>query len=658
MARKVRDTRGKERKAGKYLFARLVFVYGIIFMGCAFLVGAIIHLNVTRGDAYEKKVLSQQSYVSSVLPYKRGDIVDRNGNKLATSKKVYNLVLDPQLILSDEDFLEPTLDALDKVFDIDRDTVMQILEDKAESRYYVMDDYKELEIDAVEEFEALTDENRDIKGAWFEEEYLRTYPYSTVGSSVIGFCLTDNTGAWGIENSYNDSLNGTTGRKYGYYDSDLNLVETVKEASNGNTVVSTIDVNVQGILEQKMSKYQDETGSKNMGVIIMNPQNGEIYAMASYPFFDLNNPRDLTVMFSEDKIQKMSDEKQLEALNRLWRNFCISDAYEPGSTFKPITVAACLDENVAFDGQHFNCDGGQDVSGTYIRCVANSWGGHGSLTLCGALMESCNDVMMQLGAQMGKNTFLRYVRDFGFGKKTGLDLPGESTGTIFSNDTMHSVELATSSFGQGQTVTMIQMAAAISAVVNGGSYYEPHVVKEVDSESGTLVSSNDDTMIKKVITEDTSELIRGYLYETVEDGTANPASVKGYSIGGKTGTAEKSPRGQGNYLVSFIGFTPVEDPEVLIYVVIDEPNVEDQAHSTYATEFASDVMKDVLPLLGVYKDSGSKKSKKNAASQVTLPSTKNGNFYQEAPEDGYADKDYDVAGDDEDTDTDEPDTEE
>lgn len=649
MGRKAVDTRSKVRQARKFMFAKLVIFFFLILSLVAYLVWVICRLNMEKGDVYEKKVLAQQSYVSNVLLYRRGDIVDRNKNKLATSRKVYNLVLDPALILSDKDYLGPTKEALKKAFSIEGSIVDEILKEKAESKYCVMDDYKRLDSAKVEEFEKLQEDDKNIKGVWFEEEYIREYPYGSLASKVIGFCASENEGSWGLENQYNKDLNGSYGRRYGYFDSDLELVQTVRSPSNGNTVVSTIDINVQGILEEHMKKFQKNTGSNKMGCIIMNPKNGEIYAMSSYPEYDLNNPRDLSVLYSKEEIKKMSDEEQLNALNELWRNYCISDAFEPGSTFKPITVSAALDCGAVSANQIFHCDGGQQVADCYIRCVSNASGGHGTTSLCQSLMWSCNDVLMKIGEDMGKDNFLDCVNRFGFGVKTGIDLPGESAGGIFTNDTMHSVELATSSFGQGQTVTMIQLAAAFCAVVNGGDYYEPHLVKEIDTETGALVSSRENMLVKKVVTEDTSRLLREFMYKTVHDegikgGTATPAQVYGYEVGGKTGTAEKHPTGHGNYLVSFIGFTPVEEPEVVIYVVIDEPNVSDQAHSVFATEFSSEIMREVLPLLGQYADKNadsgeSSKKNKNKKVKIKLPS----NRRAEMPKDGLADEDYPVA---------------
>lgn len=642
MGRRAVDTRKYNKIGTRRMFGRILIVFFLIIIGTMILVGRILFLNKDKGNAYEKRVLSQQSYRSNEINYKRGDITDRNGNKLAISRKVYDLVLDPVLILTkntkgEEDFVEPTAAALKKVFGISEEKFRKIINKNSGIQYYVMQKYKGLSKDKVKKFRELAEKNKKIKGVTFDERYERYYPYETAASKVIGFCSKENIGIWGIENQYNEQLSGENGRRYGYFDSNLELVETVKEAVNGNSVVSTIDVNVQGILERHMREFQERVGSLNMGCIIMNPQNGEIYAMSSYPEYDLNNPWELSVVYSDKEIKKMKDEEKSVALNQIWRNFCISDAFEPGSTYKPVTVAACLDEGVTNPKRGYVCDGFQQVAEHKIKCTGFSKGGHGTINICQSLMESCNDVMMQLGADLGGAKFLNYNKDFGFGQKTGIDLPGEAAGGVFTKDTLHSVELATSSFGQGQTVTMIQLAAAFSAVINGGNYYEPHVVKEITSESGALISSKDNALVRKVITESTSDKIRNYLYKTVEEGTANPAAVPGYEIGGKTGTAEKHPTGRGNYLLSFAGFTPVEHPKVMIYVVVDEPHVKDQAHSIYATEFSSQVMKEILPLLGIYQSDDIKKKDKTKATDIKIPSTR------EVPKGGFSDEEYKVA---------------
>ena len=655
MSRKALDTRHRIKLGTRTMRIRLLIVFGVIILLCGVLTGRIIYLNKEKGDEYQKKMLSQQSYVSNAIQYKRGDIVDRNGNTLAVSRKVYNLILDPQMILSEKEYVEPTKEALYKVFGIQEEVVDGILKENPTSRYYQMKDFKALDVEYVEEIEKLQEEDKNIKGVWFEDEYKREYPYSTVACDVIGFCSETNTGAWGIENQYNEELNGTYGRRYGYYDSELNLIQTVKAATNGHTIKSTIDVNVQGIMEQHIERFMNEIGAKNVGCIIMDPNDGGIIAMGSDPVYDLNNPRDLSRYYSKEELVVMSEEDQLNALNEIWRNYCISDSYEPGSTFKPMTIAACLDEGVASNNSSFRCDGAQQVADRYIKCVAHRVGGHGNISLCQSLMVSCNDAMMQLGSSLGKTKFLDYVNRFGYGRKTGIDLPGEATGTIFNMETMHETELATSTFGQSQTVTMIQMASAFSALVNGGNYYKPHVVEEISTESGAVVQSNDNVLESKVVTEKASKLLRNYLLKTVKEGTASPAQVKGYSVGGKTGTAEKAPRGQGNYLVSFLGCVPAKNPEIVIYVVVDEPNVEDQAHSTYATEFASDLLEDILPLLEIYpKKKVNSDTTEGAAEEgaeeegkktqgIRLPSTQNGNSILEVPEGGYVDGDYTIA---------------
>lgn len=640
MSRRMKKKNKKEQiRSTRMMNFRILIVFGAIVVLCLCLIGRLIRLKQQRGKQYERKVLSQQSYVNNTIAARRGDILDRNGNKLASSNKVYNLILDPQLILTNDAYLEPTAKAVEELVGLEREELEEIVKKYPNQRYHIVSEYKGLQGEVKEKFEKEAAKNKLIKGVWFEEEYVRKYPYSTVGSGVIGFCSTDNRGIWGIENQYDATLTGSSGKSYGYYDSDLNLVQTVKDAVNGNKLISTIDVNIQGIVEQHIQRFGKETGSENLGVIIMNPKNGEIYAMASAPGFDLNHPNDLSALYSESEISALSEKQKAEVLNNIWRNYCISDSFEPGSTFKPITVAACLDEGTTTPSKTYFCDGAQKVADANIKCVAYSKGGHGTLNICQALMESCNDALMQMGADLGGKKFLQYVNAFGFGRKTGIDLPGEATGSIFTEETLRSTQLATSSFGQSQTVTMIQMAAAFSAVINGGNYYEPHVVKEIQSESGAVLETMDNALIRKVITEKSSERIRDYLFKTVEEGTAAPAKVKGYEIAGKTGTAEKIPRKHKNYLVSFIGFTPVEDPELVIYTVIDQPHVQDQAHSTFATELSSKILQDILPLLGIYKSSGRDNS------NITLPSTKNGNQLPEAPEGGFSDKDYGTAED-------------
>ncbi len=602
MENRKRKSKTEIKKFTSKMQASLLLVFCIIILTFIFLIIRMLYLTNVDGDRYEKRVLSQQTYVSNVIPYKRGDILDRNMTKLAISEKVYNLILDPENILQKDAYLEPTLNALETCFGIEKSTVSQILDEKSESQYVQMKDYKGLDYEKVEAFNAMTEKDDKIKGVWFEEEYKRSYPLSTVGSTVLGFTqkVDNNVGNWGIEEAFNGELSGTNGREYGYFNADLKLERTVKPAINGNTIISTIDANVQSAVEKKVAKYIKNPGAENVAVVLMNPQNGEIYAMVSNEAFDLNNPRDLSQFYTDKEIKAMDNEQMGAALSAIWRNYCISDAYEPGSTFKPFTIAAALDEKVVSEKSTFQCNGYAQIADKRIAC--NVHAGHGKVTLKESLMVSCNAALMQIGTKLGPEKFAAYTNLFGFGKKTGIDLPGEASGIIYAQDKLNPVELATCSFGQSNTVTMVQMVAGFSSLINGGNYYQPHIVKEIQNENGATVEKIDSTMMKKTISEGTSDKIREYLFDTVEEGTAAPAKVVGYEIGGKTGTAEKIPRDKTNYIVSFMGFAPVDDPEVVIYVVIDQPHVKDQPHSKFATVFASEVMDEVLPFLGVYKD--------------------------------------------------------
>lgn len=576
----------------------------IIFFLCVIIMfGALLwniyRLNHDKGNTYKKQVLSQQSYVNNTLNYRRGEIKDRNQTTLAVSSRVFNLILEPRTLLSDESYRAATTEAVVSCFGIEKAVLDKIIDENEKSLYEEVDALKKLTPAQVAPLqEAMEAKGSKVKGVWLQESYVRKYPLSTVACDVLGFASSDNMGSYGIEEQFNEELNGTEGREYGYFDSELNLQRTVKPAVNGNNVILTVDANVQQIVETKISEFQQETGAKNIAVMLMNPNNGEVLAMASDPVYDLNNPRDLTKAYTQEEISQMDEKAKLNALMQMWGNFCISYAYEPGSTFKPFTVGAALDEGKVSENSTFVCEGKKEVEDRTIRC--NNHAGHGTVTLAKSLMESCNVALMDIGLGLGRNKFSDYMDLYGFGKKTGIQLPGEAGGLIHTIDQLNRVELATSSFGQTQTVTMIQMMSGFCSLINGGNYYQPQIVKEIQNESGETVESYSATLVKKTVAEKTSALLRKFLKETVENGTAAPAKVKGYSVGGKTGTAEKRPVSDKKYLVSFIGCVPVENPEVAIYVIIDEPNVEDQAHSTFATEFASKIMKEVLPFLGVY----------------------------------------------------------
>ncbi len=618
MNTRMRHRRMRRKKPKRFTHGMkvgLLFVLGVCFLLFCGLMYNICRYNRDKGDDYKKKVLAQQSYTNAVLNYRRGAIKDRNDTVLAQSIRKFNLIIEPRSLATKEDIKKETLTQIAAYFAFDTSVIENIISENPNSMYQHVEGLEQLSVEQVDGFKKLMKDNEKIQGVWFEETYTRNYPLNQIACNIVGFTSSENQGTYGVEGSYNDDLNGKTGREYGYFDANMEFQRTVKKATNGNNVILTIDANVQRLVEKQIKKYNEETGAENISVLVMNPNNGEILAMASKNTYDLNDPRNLTSMYTQEQIDAMDEKATSDALMSMWSNFCVSSAYEPGSTYKPFTVAAALDEGVVKDSDYFNCDGGLTVSGVRIRCSNRS--GHGSISLEKSLMESCNSALMVIGQKLGRTNFSKYNKIFGFGQKTGIDLPGETAGLIHSEEELNPVELATSSFGQTQTVTMVQMAAGFSSLVNGGDYYEPHIVKEIQNENGAIVKKNEPIVVKKTVSDKTSSLIRQYMKATVEEGTAAPAGVKGYSIGGKTGTAQKRPVTARKYLVSFLGCVPAENPEAVIYVIIDEPHVEDQAHSTYATEFASKIMKKILPFLGIYAENTDDAAKADSTAEPT-----------------------------------------
>ena len=453
--------------------------------------------------------------------------------------------------------------------------------------------------------------------------------------------------------------------------------ETVS-AQNGETVVSTIDMNIQKIIEDNITEYMQNTGAKQIGIIAMDPNNGEILGMASSRTYDPNDPmntqalRNMTVTVTQEveiegadenadslisvesakknttattessedgtttessteatteqknvkteeveyDFSKMSDEEfqstidgftsdQLyEALNYVWQNYCISDVFEPGSTYKAFTIAGAMEDGVISDGDEFLCDGSQVVVEGESPIYCSYRAGHGMVDVKRALAVSCNDALMQIADKEGPETFDKYQMIFNIGSKTGIDLEGETTGIKYDVENLNPTELATSSFGQGVTTSMIQMAAGFCSVINGGNYYVPHVVKRLLDSDGNVVENMDPVLVRKTISKEVSDYMKTYLQAVVEEGTGYAAGIEGYTIGGKTGTAEKLPRGNGKYVLSFIGFTPVENPQIMLYVVVDEPHVEDQSGSGAGAKLFNQVMQDLLPYLNVYSTNG------------------------------------------------------
>ena len=691
---------------------KLAVLFVMILVAFAFLGIRLFIINRDNGDKYKKRVLSQQAYDSVTIPAKRGDIVDRNNTKLAVSQKVYNVCIDPKTLNKDDGaYLESTITALYSSpieFTYTKDELRSYILANPDSQYRVI--AKKQGYETVSDIMNMVNNPSmypDFKGVWLEDTYVRQYPYNSLACDVIGFVQGDNEGAYGLEEFYNSTLVGTNGREFGYLNDDENLERTLKPAQDGKTLVTSIDVNIQSIVEKNILAFNEEhrnearegAGSSNTGVIIMDPNNGEVLAMASYPTFNLNDPRntdnlDVKVELDPEKfglmngildgntdISEMDDseiaetvrklaeesrgteeasdtsdaqqgntsestenqgveddssdieinvgnneenadadpadpyagltyaeaydkayeEAKMEALNSLWKNFCINSTYEPGSTMKPFTMAAGLEEGILKGDESYVCNGVTEVGGHEIHCSNRL--GHGTLTFSGALEQSCNVAFMKIGTTIGKTIFMKYNQLFNFGLKTNIDLTGEAltNSLVFDINTMTPTDLAISSFGQGFNVTMIQMATGFCSLINGGYYYKPHSVTKVLDSAGTTVETVEPRVLKQTVSEETSEKIRELCVAVVDNGTGKSARPAGYRIGGKTGTAEKYPRGTENYVISFMSFAPAENPQIVCYVVIDEPNVGYQAQSKYAAVLCKDILTEVLPYMGIFQ---------------------------------------------------------
>lgn len=616
------DRRKKRRQRAslnKVKSMKLAVMMLIILLAFAGLGGRLYVLARDNQNDYQKKILSQQRYDSKTLPFKRGSILDANGTILAASEKVYNVILDCKVMLSKKENEEPTLSALAECFGLDQSELRKYVKENPGSQYRVLK--KRITYDEMSPFlDRKNEHNKKAKqkgneklgtidGVWFEEEYIRRYPNNSLACDVIGFTGTDNNGTYGLEEYYNDLLNGTNGRDYGYLNDDAALERAIVPAVDGYTLVSTIDANMQAICEKYIKQFNDEhvneeregLGAYNIGVIIQDCNNGEIKSMATYPDFDLNNPKDLSAYYSAEQIEQMDDEAYYDALNALWKNYCISDTYEPGSTAKAITLATGLETGRIQGNESYECGGILHVADHDIRC--NVRGGHGTLNVSGSLEQSCNVAFMKMGEAIGVKNTIQFEQIFNLGLKTNIDLAGETrtASLVYNENTMKAAELATSSFGQGYNVTMIQMITAFSSIINGGYYYEPHMVSKIINSNGDTVKNIEPRVLKQTISATTSEQMRQYLHNAVALGTGKSARPAGYAIGGKTGTAERVPRDKTNYVVSFIGFAPADDPQIAIYCVIDRPNVHDQAHATYATGIVRNILTEVLPYLHIAK---------------------------------------------------------
>ena len=546
------------------------------------------YIMLTKDEEYQNKAYEQQTRDRLITP-KRGSILDRNGVGMAVTESVSSVsVIHAQI--KDK---EATATALSEILELDYDDVLEDIEERVALKRIKtkVDNETAAEIRALE-----------LPGVMIDEDIERTYPYCTLAANVIGFVGKDNQGIIGLESKYEDYLKGKAGKILTQTDSKglrVSDAEERVEPISGDNLVTSIDVVMQQYAEQEIKAAVEAKGAKSGLIIVMNPQNGEIYAMANYPTFDLNEPFTINDPELAKAWDTFTSEEKNDYLNRMWRNKAINDTYEPGSTFKIVTASAGLEEGVITPDSPFTCTGSMTVGGRQIKCWRYPRT-HGEQTFVQGVRNSCNPVFMQVAERIGADKFHEYMIKFGFNEKTGIDLNGEAVGILHKKDDIGPVELATMSFGQTFQITPIQLLRAAAAVVNGGRLITPHfAVKTIDDDGFTQkVFEWPDG--GRAISEETSEKMRAILESVVAEGTGNKAQVDGYRIGGKTATSQKLPRGSGKYIASFMSFAPADKPTVMALVLIDEPQGVYYG-GTVAGPVMKDLLSNILPYLNIPK---------------------------------------------------------
>ncbi len=591
----------------------MIFIVLLFMIGLGFRIGWI---QFKMGGKLQDMAYMQQTLERAFNP-KRGTIYDATGEKiLAVSGSVESVTVNPVNIKKEDK--EKVAKKLSELFDLDYEKVLKRVSKRSSIETIV----KKIDKEKSNELRIWLDENNIKTGVNIDVDTKRYYPYNTLASQIIGFCGSDNQGLMGIESKYENELKGSTGSIVKLTDARGGNLdqegEEYVEAINGNDLILTIDATIQGIAE----KYLEEACIDNVctdggNIVIMNPKNGDILAMAGYPNYNLNNPY---VPVNEEQLanwENMSKEEKTAIQQNMWRNKAISDAYEPGSTFKLVTASSALEEGITDtdNSGEFCCSGGITIAGVRIKCW-RYYRPHGSESLREALMNSCNPVFIGLGQKIGVNKYYSYLRKFGLVQKTGIDLPGEGGSIFLAEDKVGPVELATISFGQRFEITPIQMITAVSSIANGGNYVVPRVVKGiVNSQTGEV--KNIETKIKDpVISSETSKKVLSMMESVVAQGTGKNAQVKGYSIGGKTGTSEDGVN-TGKYVTSFVGVAPISDPQVVILITLYNPTGEGgHQGGGVAAPVGGQVLSEVLPYLEVNKDN---ESDENVINKVNVP---------------------------------------
>lgn len=613
----------KKNKAKQNLRIRRQMLILFAMVGLmVLLIGRIAYIKVVHGEEYEDAAKNQQTDdYDSVIVANRGSIVDRNNQAFAVSTRVYDLALDVRVLIQYESTdIEKTLSGLAGIdyLNLDYGTLKgyTILDEKgnptADTHWKVL--AKKLTREQKEQIEALK-----LKGVVFGTDTKRSYPLGTVAADVIGFIRGDSS--WGIESQYNTVLSGVNGREYKTYDGSSSAVIQTVDAKEGSTVVTTLDYNIQQYAEQAVAQAVKDYSPSHAAVLVMNPNTGEVYAMADAPTFNSNDPSNPKVVNTGEEFAQtwdsLAEEEQYEYLMDSWKNFNISYTFEPGSIYKPMVVAAALEEGIISKTDTFVCNGMKTVYDRDISCWQKS--GHGTETVEQVLANSCNVAMMDIGQKMGKHLFYKYQRDFGFGEKTGIDLPGEASAStlLFSENAIGPVDLATMSFGQSFNCTAIQVLSAFSSVINGGELMQPYVVSKIISSAGEVTYEKKPTLIRKVISEDTSDTVRQYLQSVIDSGTGSKAKIEGYAIGGKTGTAQQAIRANEEYTVTFVGFLPVDNPQIIAIAIIDKPSAYTEG-SASAAPMLKGLLENIIKYLGIQKTENVESGTNNGGSSVVL----------------------------------------
>ena len=562
---------------------RLLQFFVIAMLLLSVMVFRLFYIMVVRSKYYGEAAVAIQERERSIKA-PRGLIYDRNGVILAGNKAVCSISVIHSRITDEEKVIKELSERLDM-----DETVVRRKVAKVSSREKIKSN---VDKDVADEIRDL-----DLAGVMVDDDYKRYYPYSELASKVIGFTGADNQGIVGIEVEYDKVLMGTNGSINTLTDANgieiPGAAENRKEPVLGNNLVLTLDVNIQMYIEQAAMKVMKEKNANRVCIIVMNPQNGEIYGMADVPGYNLNEP------FKYNKSDKASSDITQDDLNNMWRNFCINDTYEPGSTFKIVTATSALEEGVVGLEDSFYCPGYKLVGDRRIKCHKTV--GHGSETFKQGIMNSCNPVFMEVGARVGAKSFYDNMKKLGLFEKTGVDLPGEANSIFHKLENVGEVELATMSFGQSFQITPLQLVRAVSAVINGGTLVTPHFGKYITDSNNNIISELRYDRKPGVIKEETSETMKYLLKAVVEEGSGKNAYIEGYSIGGKTATSEKLPRSSNKYISSFIGFAPAENPVVLTLIMIDEPEGVYYG-GTIAAPVVGDIYNNILPYLGIEKE--------------------------------------------------------